>query len=118
MRRSRFPLGAALAVWTFGGLAGCTHNHYYTMAPGMPATVTTSGAYGSICDVPQAGETIVTGPVSSTPVVVSGRPSRVVVSQPKSGVGRSGRMAWSRTEPDAMPITRTEGALSEETLNR
>ncbi len=108
MRQARFLSGSlALLLAGWFGSAGCIQNYYPVPVTGPGGTV----QYGSVCEVPPAGGTVVVqGPPRTT--VVGGQPPRVVVSEPSS------RFSWRKSDPDSLATTRVEGNIEEPTLSR
>jgi len=120
------------ACWS--GATGCTHNYYYgglpACAPGGQAVTT---QVGPVCEVPSGQEAIIssgattpgmvirTNPTDPGPATVS-PPRKVVISQPAYGPalarnpGHFGR--WRRPDPEGLATIRTEGGLSDDTIQR
>ena len=129
------PLRHALWIVLAGcaGISGCTHNYYYTYPNCGPNGETVTTQVGSVCDVPSGA--MVAGSSAPSQVIVqspmrrmaSAAPSlgssRVVISQPgyapQSGRSSANRLAgWRRPDPESLAVTRIEGALEPETVNR
>jgi hypothetical protein len=92
---------------------GCCNPCCYQQAPGCPLGVVQSQPaairYGSVCETPGEGSTV----VASAP-----RP-KVVVSQPNGGGGLfGGRNGWRRSDPESFATTRIEGAIDDDTTLR
>jgi hypothetical protein len=116
MRRAlRRRIGAGIVLAGWAGAAGCTHNHYYY---GATPTACEPGVatYGSVCDVPAPGTTIISQVPPSSAVVGSGVPrtSRVLVSEPRGGLfaGRT-FSPWKAADPERVTV-RSEGALDDD----
>jgi len=120
------------ACWA--GATGCTHNHYYGAVPACGPTgqaITTQ--VGPVCEVPNDSGTIASSGGPSSGFVVQTNPSnplaglvpnpqKVVISQPASGPAfarNSGRFTkWRRPDPEGLATIRTEGGLSDDTIQR
>ena len=136
MRSSAAIRGVAFSAFAAISAAttGCTHNYYYTGVPNcVPAGQAVSTQVGPVCEVPSAQGTVVTsGGTTSGDVIVAKpssplsafglNPQKVVISQPASGpapnrgLGRLGN--WHRPDPESLASIRTEGGLSDETVQK
>jgi hypothetical protein len=124
MRHARigsWGLWAILAVWAAGSM-GCTRYCYVyggpsPCGPTMAPVVTN----GSVCDVPaQTGAPVVAEGSSSATVVnsapsASGKPPRVVVSEPSL----RNRLRWKRSDPETgLATTKVDGAYDADSTQR
>jgi hypothetical protein len=114
---------AWLVLALAAGSAGCTHNYYYgSSMPICPEASTTVNSYGSVCEVPTVGGSMVAQGSGTTVITGAPRPTRVVVSEPlQEGVPVRGarRFAWRRSDPESsLATTRLEGELKEDSVSR
>ncbi len=121
MRHARILRVAVLAA-SFGAV-GCTHNYYYGNAvPVCEAPVVSAPvAYGSVCEVPTrvgGGALLASGSDGAKPAVTgSGRPARVVISEPIGSRPASSRLGW-RGRTDGVATTRVSGVYSDEEVTQ
>lgn len=136
MRNSPTLRGASRIILAacWAGVPGCTHNYYYGAVPACsPGAQAISTQVGPVCEVPSGQGTIVSSGGTSPGVVVQTNPSnplgsilpnpqKVVISQPSSGPSLArgnGRLTkWRRPDPEGLATIRTEGGLSDDTIQR
>jgi hypothetical protein len=125
----RFSTLAASCILATG--AGCTHHHYYSVAPGtvavpgdpcapaQPGTVISSArpvvttpAVGAVCDDPPQGSVA----VRSTPMISNAGPiaNMPIRSRPLGRPLRRGGLAWRNSNTESLATTRIEGAYDDE----
>ncbi len=107
------------AAWA-GVQSGCCQHDYYVQGcpPGtsaQPAVI----RYGSVCEAPAPGGTVIGQSPSQRPSTAGQAPStrpRVVISEP--GPRLANRPGWRRSDPDSFATTRVEGPIDEDSINR